>query len=154
MSTLTEGGKMSRVIILVTITFAVVTSFAFADEQYRCTADSASGFYFNRAAESWQRTKIKADSKYTISKPEGSKWAFVVREMANFSPIATCQYGFDEAGFLFCKGTGYDFRFNRKNGRYLAAYLLGYYNVLPGDKEITDAKSARPYIEIGTCSPI
>ena len=154
MSTLTEGGKMSRVIILVTITFAVVTSFAFADEQYRCTADSASGFYFNRAAESWQRTKIKADSKYTISKPEGSKWAFVVRKVRDFSPIATCKDGFDEGGLLFCKGTGYDFRFNRNNGRYLAAYLLGYFDVLSGTNDKTDATSDTPFIEIGTCSPI
>ena len=145
---------MKRLIILLTITFVFITSFAFADEQYLCTADKASGFYFYKAAKSWQSTKFKADSKYTISKPEGSKWAFVVRKVKNFSPIATCKDGFDEAGLLFCKGTGYDFRFNRNNGRYLAAYLLGYFNVLSGTNDKADATSETPFIEIGTCSPI
>ena len=145
---------MKRLIILLTITFAFVTSFAFADEHYLCTADSSNGFYFNKSAKIWQRTKFKADSKYTISKPEGSNWAFVVRKIRNFSPIATCKDGFDEAGLLFCKGTGYDFRFNRKNGRYLSAYLLGYFNVLPGTNDLSDATSETPFIEIGTCSPI
>ena len=145
---------MKRLIILLTITFAFITSFAFADEQYLCTADKASGFYFYKAAKSWQRTKFKADSKYTISKPEGSKWAFVVRKVRNFSPIATCKDGFDEAGLLFCKGPSYDFRFNRNNGRYLSAYLLGYFDVLPGTNDKTDATSDTPFIEIGTCSPI
>ena len=145
---------MKRLIILLAITFAFVTSFAFADEQYLCTADSSNGFYFNKSAKIWQRTKFKADSKYTISKPEGSKWAFVIRKVRNFSPIATCKDGFDEAGLLFCKGKGYDFRFNRKNGRYLSAYLLGYFNVLPGTNDLSDATSETPFIEIGTCSPI
>ena len=145
---------MKRLIILLAITFAFVTSFAFADEQYLCTAERASGFYFNNNAKIWQRTKFKADSKYTISKPEGSNWAFVVRKIKNFSPIATCKDGFDEAGLLFCKGTGYDFRFNRNNGRYLSAYLLGYFNVLPGPNDKTDATSDTPFIEIGRCSPI
>jgi len=145
---------MKRLIILLTITFAFVVSFAFADEQYLCTADSSSGFYFYKAAKSWQRTTFKADSKYTISKPEGSKWAFVVRKVPDFSPIAVCEDGFDKTGLLFCKGTGYDFRFNRNNGRYLAAYLLGYFNV-PGTNDKADATSDTPFIiEIGTCSPI
>ena len=145
---------MKRLVILLLITFIFFTSFALADEQYLCTAKSASGFYFNKSVKIWQRTKFEADSKYTISKPEGSQWAFVVRKIENFSPIATCKDDFDEAGLLFCKGTGYDFRFNRNNGRYLSAYLLGYFTVLPGTNDKTDATSDTPFIEIGTCSPI
>ena len=112
------------------------------------------GLLLNKSAKIWQRTKFKADPKYTISKPKGSKWSFVVRKVGDFSPITVCKDGFDEAGLLFCKGTGYDFRFNRKSGRYLTAYLLGYFNVLPGTNDIADATSDTPFIEIGTCSPI
>ena len=145
---------MKRFVIPLAMAFAFFTSFALAEEQYLCTGEIASGFYFNKSAKIWQHTKFEADSKYTISKAEGSKWAFVVRKVGDSSPIAACKDSFDEAGLLFCKGAGYDFRFNRNNGRYLSAYLFGYFTVLPESNDITDTTSDTPFIEIGTCSPI
>lgn len=139
-------------VLLVTICL-VVASFAFAGEQYLCTADSATGFAFNKSSNSWEQRTFKASAKYIISKPEDGTTAFVVREIGNSSPVAKCDNDFNKYGYLFCSGLGTDFRFNKDNGRYLSAYLLGYYNVLQGDIQKTDATSDTPYVEIGKCSP-
>ena len=46
-----------------------------------------------------------------------------------------------------------DFKFNRINGRFLTAYLHGYYNVVPDVNELTDETSDTLAISIGKCSP-
>ncbi len=143
---------MNQVIILVT-TCLLFAAAAHAGEQYLCTADRASGFSFNKVMKEWTHTTFKANSKYVVSKPEDGSSAFVVREIGNPFVTAWCKDPFSEAEFLLCEGIGGDFKFNRKNGRYIYAYLMGYFNVVPDVNKITDETSDTPYVEIGKCSP-
>ncbi len=143
---------MKQVVILATACL-LLSDVAYAGEQYLCTADRASGFSFNKSSKEWEHTTFKANSKYVISKPDDGSSAFVVREIGQSFPTAWCKDAFNQAGFLFCEGIGGDFKFNRRNGRFISAYLMGYFNVVPGVNEITDATSDTPYVEIGKCSP-
>lgn len=143
---------MKQTIILATVCL-LLSDIAYAGEQYLCTADRASGFWFNKSSKEWEHTTFKANSKYVISKPDDGSSAFVVREIGRDFPNAWCKDTFNEAGFLLCEGIGGDFKFNRKNGRFISAHLLGYFNVVPGVNEITDTTSDTPYLEIGKCSP-
>ncbi len=85
-----------------------------------------------------------------ISKPDHGTETFVVRKIGQSFPIARCKDDFNKVGFLFCEGWR-EFRINRTNGRFIAAFILGYFNV--GVDEITDETSDTPSIEIGKCSP-
>jgi hypothetical protein len=73
--------------------------------------------------------------------------------MGDDHAMVLCKDDFSESGFLFCQGLGGEFRFNRRNGRFLNVYLLGYFNVVPGTNKITDESSDTPFMEIGKCSP-
>jgi len=63
-----------------------------------------------------------------------------------------CKEGFDDSGFLRCETEHWgQFKFNKKNGRFLRVFPFGYYYVIPGF--VTDEMSDTPFIEIGVCSP-
>jgi hypothetical protein len=127
--------------------FVSSTSFA---EKYICLADIVTGFRYSETSEKWVQTKFIADDKYIISESDSESYAFKVVEIGSKYPLANCKEGFNEYGFLFCD----DFKFQKKNGRYIRSYTVGYFNVLPSLNEISDSTSDTPFLEIGKCSPI
>lgn len=130
-------------------------SMADTSEQYLCTADLTVGFFYNTVSKKWDMGNFKADAKYVVSRrgAQEAESAFLVWDIGDDELYrASCRSEFNKYGFLFCNmGDGGEFKFNRINGRYLATYTSGYFNVVPGNK-LTDASSSTPIIEIGRCS--
>ena len=126
-------------------------------EQYLCIADGATGFKYDETKKTWNEASFKIqDAKYVISSPDNAAatHAYRVMKLGESTPTATCEQDFNDPGYLFCSGQlgTADFRFNRKNGRYLLSFFHGYYSVLPESKT-PEAMSDTPFIEIGKCSP-
>lgn len=122
-------------------------------EKYLCVSDRSTGFRYDESSKSWEQARFKANRKYIISKSDDKEYTFKVIRIGENYPICYCMQGFNEPGYLFCQGPGGDFRFNKKNGRYILIYSIGYYNVLPDSMFLTDENSDTPFIEIGKCSP-
>lgn len=139
--------KIAPVIVALSIVEETI-----AADHYLCVAEKATGFSYDNAAREWKNTHFKITSKYIVSKPEGTEYAYQVTQVGEKYPISNCKSGFNGYGYLFCSGLGIDFTFNRKNGRYLSISPVGYINVLP-ELKITDENSDTPFIEIGKCSP-
>ena len=117
-------------------------------EQYLCVPEHSTGFSYDNVQKEWKNTKFKTDHKYLISERDGTEYAFYVTRVGDPIALSFCESDFNESGFLSCSGIG-EFHFNKKNGRYLYSYSIGYYNVLSGKDEGADT----PYLEIGKCSP-
>ena len=130
--------------------FVSSTSFA---EKYICLADILTGFKYSENSEKWVQAGFLANDKYIISESDTESYAFKVVKIGDENSIANCVEGFGEYGFLHCKGVGQDFRFQKKNGRYIKSSIMGYFNVLPSLNGISDSTSDTPYVEIGKCSP-
>jgi len=152
------------IIFILAIVCVLLSQVGHADEKYICTADRATGFKFNSSSKQWEVVNFKNDAKYVISRlidekiiskavKMGITKEFAVTRVGQSIPDAKCKE-FNEYGYLFCEGI-LDFKFNRKNGRYLAAYTIGYIQVGSdiGKKKLVDEDSDTPYIEIGKCSP-
>ena len=150
-----SGGRhplLVNQIMLVFIVWFTLTGAALA-QQYLCVAEQAAGFSYDKATKEWKNATFKVSSKWLVSKADGTKYAFQVTEVGKTRPSFRCESDFDEYGYLSCSGTIGRFNFNRKNGRFLTSYPIGYYNVLPGINGITDEGSDTPSLEIGKCSP-
>ena len=111
------------------------------------------GFAYDATTRQWDYAKFKTDFKYVIAPGKEGRSAFTLSKTGEADPIGYCKGSFNDARFLFCETYGGDFRFNRKNGRYLMAFTYGYYNVGTGSVVETDADSGTPMLEIGKCSP-
>lgn len=122
-------------------------------EQYLCVAEHSTGFSYNKVTKEWENANFKADEKYVIAKADGTKHAWQVTEIGKTSPSFRCESDFTEYGYLSCPGIGGDFNFNKKNGRFLFSYLIGYYTVIPEVNQGKDEGSDTPLIGIGKCSP-
>ena len=121
---------------------------------YLCVADSAAGFSFDKANKTWRHANFRTDKKYILSR---SKQPGVAWDVKDFGvPVATCKSNFNDRGFLFCQGFGYEFRFNKNNSRFMIAYLIGYWSDSPVQKGSlsSDEGANTPSIEIGKCSPL
>jgi hypothetical protein len=123
-----------------------------AEEKYLCVAERSTGFAYNEFSKSWESTNFKTDAKYMISKSSDKGDSFKVTKIGDDYQEFECQKGFNEYGYLLCEGVG-EFRFNKKNKRFIKIYPIGYYNVLPEINKVTDKSSDTPFIEIGKCSP-
>jgi len=134
------------------IFFLLFTGVAVA-EQYLCVAEHSTGFSYDKATKEWKNTNFKTSTNYLVSKADGTKYAWQVTEIGKTRPSFRCESDFDEYGYLSCSGIGGDLNFNKKNGRFLHSYLIGYYIVLPEVNKLTDEGSDTPFIEIGKCSP-
>jgi hypothetical protein len=127
-------------------------------EQYLCVDDLVTGFSYDVRSKKWKSTNFNAGSKLIISKPSDKdpkflKYIFIIKEIGEDFPIAKCNTGFDDYGYLMCDNIGNGtFHFNKRNGRYVRSYTTGYFNVLPGVNDLTDATSDTPIVAIGKCS--
>ena len=127
---------------------------AHGDEKYLCICEHATGFSYNASSKSWESAVFKADSKFIISQSDAEDCRFKITRVGERYPEFMCKKGFSKDGYLYCFDVfGGEFRFNKKNGRFLMTYLLGYFNAGPGLAFPTDEQSDTPLIAIGVCSP-
>jgi hypothetical protein len=121
-------------------------------EQYLCVTEHCTGFAYNEKTKSWKTTNfVKEDKKYIISKGDGK--GYKITKVGESVPEYTSEEGFNKSGFLFCRDQFGEFKFNKNSGRFLNAYLVGYFNVSPDGIQKTDESSDNPLISIGRCSP-
>lgn len=123
-------------------------------ESYLCISDQAAGFSFNKGQKKWSATTFQANNKYIIKRPPTGtniEW-FVTKFGSNDFATAFCARDFEDSGVLFCAGLR-DFKFNKKNMRFLSTYSIGYFSDSP-DSEWSKEGGDTPSMEIGTCSLI
>ncbi len=123
---------------------------ASAEERYMCFPDFVTGFKYSERTGKWVETSFGTERKYIVSESDDEKYPLKVTIAGQDSLLCLCG-GFDQYGSLSCYGAGREFKFNKKNKRYLCAYPSGYYNVVPDGVFSSDEKSDTPYIEIGRC---
>jgi hypothetical protein len=129
-----------------------------AAESYVCAADHAAGIKFDNASKRWSGTVFRADEKVVLSlatseeAQRGAAW--VVKELGKSFPSFVCKEGFNDAGYIHCVGFG-EFRFNRKNGRYLSTYTMGYVDDGLSENTLFGKEGANtPAVKVGKCSRI
>ena len=126
------------------------------EERYLCIADKATGFIYNETGDEWETTTFNVeDSRYIVAKSDHflfERFPFSVTQVGAAEPMTACEEGFNRVGLMGCRVIR-DFVLNRINGRFVHTNTSGYYDVLPGFGDITDATSGTPFIEIGKCSP-
>ena len=120
-------------------------------QQYLCVSDKSSGFAYDESSRTWDHAGLETDGQSFLVASDGSESGFQVTQVGDSFVVSRCSEGFDEYGYLTCEGI-WEFKFNRRNGRFVTAFVFGYLNVLPGVNDITDATSNTPSITIGTCS--
>ncbi len=121
-------------------------------EQYLCTPDKITGFSYSSKEKQWVYANFKKDFQYVIT-PTKSEFAFSLVKVGDRNSTGGCKEGFNDAGFLFCEIPEGDFKFNKKNGRYLMVSDMGYYLVGKGMWAETDADSSDLALQIGKCKP-
>src|SRR5688572_25953246 len=124
---------MPQSVMFLSIAF-VASSAQAQSESYLCVADQSTGFKFHKPAKQWRQTQFNTDEKFIIRRPNADdkrlyganppKW--VVVRVGSKHPAAVCNEEFSEVGALLCQGFE-DFRFNRKNLRYISTYTVGYW---------------------------
>ncbi len=150
-----EGGNQMKLlgivgVILIRVILLPVME-GNAQEKYLCVPDLITGFRYNNYSKTWEQANFKTDYKYIITRSQFKEYAFDVIKIGDNYPTSLCKEGF-KYGVLHCSGTT-NFKFNKKNGRYLKTYVIGYWTVDPDCNIVpTDEKSGSPYIEIGKCS--
>jgi len=129
-------------------------------ESYLCVGDFSTGFSFDRSSNSWEQATFRADRKFLLSRPDRndkvfSEWVWVLKEVGSSMPSAVCKQDFDESGSLHCQGIS-TFRINRISGRFLYAYLYGYWNDNAGKSANLGGTEGgnTPLLVIGKCSSI
>jgi hypothetical protein len=149
------GGRDMRLTKLLGLILigVLVTTPAFAkDDSYLCVAESAVGFSFNKASQQWERANFKADKKYLVSKSSEGGKTWEVKEMGQ-SEGTTCEEGFNENGFIKCKGL-LDFTMNKNSLRYILVHPYGYVVKEYKKGGFLEEGALTPYLEIGKCSPL
>lgn len=128
-------------------------TFALAQSAYVCVTEMATGFKFNKATSSWGVTGFKAAQQYLVKRvaEKGITWSITV--VGHQSAMAHCENDFSDQGFLLCRGYQ-EFRMNKKNLRFLTAYLIGYVTDATGAPVLGPEGSNTPSLEIGKCSPL
>jgi hypothetical protein len=141
-----------RTLIAAVAGLAILSSVARA-EQYLCVPDGMTGFSFDKSKKAWVKTNFTVNYKYLIAPAKNGKDTWAITRVGEKEPFGWCEKDFNDGGFLFCDPMGGEFKFNKLNGRYLAATTLGYYAVGPDMWAKTDEDSSDVEMEIGKCSP-
>jgi hypothetical protein len=133
-------------------------SFNAYGESFLCVAEQGAGFSYNKENKELVSAKFNvSNKKYIIKKAavrdlfEDSKW--MVSSLGANSPFYWTDDDFNQFGIIFLG----DFKFNRKNGRFIYSDDLGY--IQSGlDKPFGAGKfkdsDYTPHMEIGRCSSI
>lgn len=165
------GMKYSFTFVAVVAVSLMSVSTAYAEEQWLCQAEAASGFGKNEDGE-WQAARFTTERKLVIknasaediaqvvelvdkqgaSLPFGALPATVIMEGEVQLPIASCPMELTADANLLCKGPwGWTtLYFSSKTGRYLYVSPVGIWDVEDGDTDHPWADKS-PFTEIGTC---
>ena len=123
-------------------------------EQFLCVVDDVTGFIYKEETKTWEHTLFTSRRKYVLSKAEKEqhkvKGKYIITEVGETRPQMYCKEDFNSVGVFVCDDFAREFRFSKRNGRFLFLYKVGYYHV---DERFTDAGSDTPAIAIGKCSP-
>ena len=125
-------------------------------ESWLCIPDMATGFRYDKILRKWTQSTFQTDGeRMIIKKASDPQVRYEVREFGKDDtlPLARCQKDFTEYGFLKCEGILSEFKFNKKNMRYIRTYLAGYVEIIPGNTFMKEGNDT-PLIEIGRCSAI
>jgi hypothetical protein len=139
---------------------AALTAYA-GSPSYLCIGDQSTGFSMNKHG-GWGATSFRT-GRYVIRVPDkgpdqpgaAEHSAMAVYNFGDNEPrdYIYCTDDFNAAGYLFCKGVQERFSFNRKTLRFVHWFIDGYID--PPHQGLSESDgSARPFIEIGTCSQI
>jgi len=116
----------------------------------------STGFSIDKSTGKWSPTSFVANEKYLVSKSTLKGYAREVKEIGSNTASIFCKNDFNEYGLLSCSGIQ-EFRMNKNNGRFLTAYLIGYWNGDIKSKEggfLLREGGDTPNMEIGKCSPL
>jgi hypothetical protein len=145
------GGIMRRLSVVVILLLLSVP--ALANEAFICVADSATGFAFDRTQKKWRPANFGTGNKYLVSKSKTSgEWGY--KPAGGRIQDSPCSSEHEDE--LICDDAyGWEFRMNRYNLRFLHVQRQGYWDDgTRTPKKYVQEGERRPYMEIGTCSPL
>jgi len=142
--------------IVVASTCCLLISVGYADDAYLCVTRMVTGFSYDKARHSWHATDSQAGRKYLVSRSRAQGVRWEVLPVGDIVPSALCKEGFSKAGTLTCRGFD-EFKMNRNNGRFIHAYLVGYWTDNHGggrreDPSLFAEGENAPFLEMGECS--
>jgi hypothetical protein len=143
-------GRYARIVLMMIC--LAFSGNALAQNAYICLVDKASGFSFNKGTRAWNGTHFNPSDKYLVKRSQPPD-AWEVTKVGQDIAMSSCKNDFNDYGYLFCEGIQ-PFRMNRKNLRFLTAYLIGYVHDGLGSTGLGPEGSNTPSIEIGKCSPL
>lgn len=137
--------------------WALFSASALASDSYRCVSDRVTGFVFDKARKEWRSAEFKPDHTYVIGKTTRQGYLWEVKESGEKEPLIYCPRDFNEFGSFHCSGATTEFRMNKDNGRFLRAYLVGYWTdetaATKSDRiDLLEEGKYTPFLEIGKCS--
>ena len=140
----------------------MIASVSFAQEAnegaFSCAAESSGGIFYNDQTKKWEGTRFRPLSKFILrvkyvrTAAEGDEYAVTVTPngrndalpcVSNRTQLAQI----DEFGFLACRTQFHNYKFNLKSGRFVEAYLMGYFD----DRDTNDDT---PVVSGGRCMKI
>ncbi len=137
-------------------------SVCLAQESYFCAVEHSGGVKYNKQEKVWEAVVFNDDRKVLVTKAipghydlfDGSAW--VVKRLGDQVATGFCRLDFNEHDILHCVMPAGEFKFNRKNMRFLLSYTVGYWNDTiseTGKGKGTEGDDS-PYISVGRCSAI
>jgi hypothetical protein len=137
---------ISIIALVISLVGIVVNAFG-AEGRYLCVADMATGFYFDSQSKIYKQTSFNVSGKkYIVQKSEAPDAVLEIKRVGQKFADCYSQSDFHpEGGLAIFKNLFFEFRVNKRTGRYIHTHMIGYVN---GDSE-----DDTPYIEIGKCSP-
>ena len=119
--------------------------------QWLCVTDLSTGFHYDRATKNWREATFEPGGKFIITHSDTDGISYEVKRVGQDIAACFCPNDYDQNGYLYCSGF-FNFKFNKKNGRFIYTYPIGYVNILPDNKQSpTDDKSDDVIVSIGKC---
>jgi hypothetical protein len=120
---------------------------------WACASQKTTGF--SNASGEWISVDFAVQAKYVILPGRVAGTAWEVRSGSRSDLVeAACPEDFSRLEVLHCRGTMTELKFNRATGRFLRAYLAGYWSYTPNAPFFSKDGGDTPLLEIGTCSKL
>lgn len=127
-----------------------------AADAYLCVSRLVTGFSYDKTRHTWHGEEFRGERKYLVSRSAAAEAQWEVVQVGEVVPTAYCKEDFSAAGVLTCRGFD-EFKMNRINGRFIHAYLVGYWTDAhdglgqPAPSLFKEGENA-PFMELGECS--
>ena len=120
---------------------------------WACTSQKTTGF--SNSSGEWISVDFAVQARYLIVPGSAPGTAWEVKSASRSDLVeASCPQGFSRLEVLHCRGTMTELKFNRATGRFLRAYLAGYWSFTPDAPFFSKDGGDTPLLEIGTCSKL